>query len=171
MTKRETPDLSTMQPVPLKEHQWLERLVGEWSYEGDATMELGKPSVRFTGTESVRSIGGLWIVAEGKGDMPGGGTATTIMTLGYDPEKKRYVGNWIGTMMAHLWQYEGSLDANGKTLTLDSVGPNMFSPGTMAKFTDAIEFKSDDHRVLISHILGEDGKWQQVMVATYRRKR
>jgi hypothetical protein len=32
-----------------------------------------------------------------------------------------------------------------------------------------MEFKSDDERVLTSHILGDDGKWTQFMEATYRR--
>jgi hypothetical protein len=33
-----------------------------------------------------------------------------------------------------------------------------------------IEFKSDDHRVLTSHILGDDGEWHQFMTAHYRRR-
>ncbi len=64
-------------------------------YEVDAPMEPGKPPAKFKGTESVRSLGGLWTQAEGRGEMPGGGTATMMMTLGYDPQRKRYVGTWI----------------------------------------------------------------------------
>jgi len=47
--------------------------------------------VKFNGTESVRSLGGLWILAEGQGETPGSGSATTILTLGYDPQRKRFV--------------------------------------------------------------------------------
>jgi hypothetical protein len=39
----------------------------------------------------------------------------------------------------------------------------------MAKYKDVIEFKSDDHRVLTSHMLGDDGEWHGLMVANYRR--
>src|SRR6266542_7081305 len=100
-----------MKTEPQKEHQWLQKLVGEWTFEAEATMGPGKPTERAEGTESVRSLGGLWFLAEGQGEMPGGGAATTLMTLGYDPQKKRYVGAWIGSMMTHLWVYDGELDA------------------------------------------------------------
>lgn len=113
---------------------------------------LGKPPIQFSGTEKVRSLGGLWYVAESEGTMPGGGTATMMLTLGYDPLKKRYVSTWIGSMMSYLWISEGSVDASGNVLTLDSVGPNMAVPGTMAKFQDVSEFKRNDHRVLTSRM-------------------
>ena len=56
-------------------------------------------------------------------------------------------------------------------LTLDTEGPSFAGEGKMAKYKDMIEFKSDDHRVLTSHVLGDDGKWHQFMTAHYRRKK
>jgi hypothetical protein len=160
-----------MNAKPQKKHEWLHKLIGEWTFEVEATMEPGCPPGHFQGSESVRSIGGLWIVAEGQGEMPGGGTATTMMTLGYDPQKKRYLGTWIGSMMTHLWLYDGALDAAKKVLTLDTEGPNMAVEGKMAKFKDVIELKSDDHRILTSHTLGDDGKWRHFMTANYLRRK
>ena len=156
---------------PQREHQWLQKLVGEWTFEADATMKPGEPPVKSKGTESVRSLGGLWILAEGQGEMPGCGPATTMLTLGYDPQKKRYLGTWIGSMMTHLWTYNGALDPAGGVLTLDTEGPSMAGDGKLAKYQDVIEFKSDDHRILSSQILGEDGKWNRFMTAHYRRKK
>lgn len=158
-----------MNEAPQKEHHWLERLVGEWTYETEAIVESGKPPEKFTGTESVRSLGGLWILCEGRGIMPDCGMATTIMTLGYNPQKNRYVGTFIGSMMSHMWIYNGELDPAGKVLTLDTEGPDFTATGTMAKYKDVIEFKDDTHRVLSSHTLGEDGKWRKFMSANYRR--
>jgi len=160
-----------MMEEPQRQRQWLQKLVGEWTFEGEATMESGKPPERFTGTESVRSLGGLWILAEGQGEMPGGGPATTIMTLGYDPKKERFVGTFIGSMMTHLWLYDGGLDAAEKVLTLNTEGPDMSAEGKMTRSKDVIEFKSDDHRVLTSYMLGDDGKWREVMRAHYRRQK
>jgi hypothetical protein len=162
---------STIKNEQQKEHQWLQKLVGEWTYESEVAMGPERPPEKGTGTESVRSLGGLWILAEGQGDMPGCGAATTMMTLGYDPQTKRYMGTWIGSMMTHLWVYDGELDATEKLLTLDSEGPAMSDEGKMAKYRDAIEFKGDDHRVLTSHVLSDDGKWHEFMTAHYRRQK
>lgn len=165
-----------MEKVELqKEHRWLEKLVGEWTAEADQAIEPGKSQEPWT--ETGRSLHGTWVLVEGKGEMPGGGgAATTVMTLGYDPQKKRFVGTWIGSMMTHLWIYDGELDAAGKVLTLESEGPKMDAEGKlvegqMAKYRDIMEFESDDHRVLTGNILGDDGEWHQFMTAHYRRKR
>jgi hypothetical protein len=171
METSNTQQETAMKTEPQKEHQWLQRFVGEWTFEGEAPMEPGQPPSQFTGTESVRSLEGLWFLAEGQGEMPGGGPATTMLTLGYDSQKQRYVGTWIGSMMTHLWVYEGELDADERVLTLKAQGPSMASEGKMTQYKDVTEFKSDDHRVLTSHVLGDDGNWQQFMTANYRRKK
>jgi hypothetical protein len=160
-----------MNATPQKEHRWLERLVGEWTYETEADMGPGKPAERAKGVETVRSIGGLWIVAEGQGEMPGGGPATSIMTLGYDPRTKKYTGTWIGSMMTHLWISEGSLDPAGRVLTLASEGPSMTDESKTDTYHDVIEVERDDHRVLRAYVLGSDGQPRQFMTSHYWRKR
>lgn len=160
-----------MMAEPQKEHQWLQRLMGEWTYEIEMKMKPDEPPVKSQGTETVRSLGGLWIVAEGQGEMPGGGMGTSIMTLGYDPQKKRFVGTWVGSMMTNLWVYDGALDAAGSVLTLDSEGPGMAGDGTMASYQDIIELTSDGRRIMRSQVLGGDGKWQQFMTMSFHRKK
>ncbi len=158
-----------MQPQAQKEHEWLQRLVGSWTYETEATMGPGQPPVKMTGSEVVRSLGNVWVLCEGQGECPGEGTGYTIMTLGYDPAKKRFVGTFIGSMMANLWIYDGALDSTGKKLVLDSEVPSFSGDGTMAKYQDKIEIKDDNNRVLSSSVLGPDGKWQPFMTSNYRR--
>ena len=160
-----------MNAEPQKEHVWLQKLVGEWTFESESLAEPGKPAEKCEATESVRSLGGLWILAEGRGEMPGGAPATMLMTLGYDPQKKRFVGTWVGSMMTHLWIYDGALDAAERVLTLESDGPSMAGDGKMARYRDVIELTSDDHRTLTSSALGDDGVWHQFMTANYRRKK
>ncbi|NJL39506.1 MAG: DUF1579 domain-containing protein [Leptolyngbyaceae cyanobacterium RM2_2_4] len=162
---------SMMNAQPQKEHQWLQKLVGEWTYETEALMSPDQPSEKTAGTESVRSLGELWIVAEGQGEMPCGGTATTMMTIGYDSQKQRYVGTWVGSMMDYLWVYDGELNATENTLTLCNEGPSMSGNGKMAKYKDVIGFKDDDHRVMTSYALNDDGQWHQFMNVNYSRKK
>lgn len=155
---------------PQKEHQWLQKLVGEWTFESEAVMAPDQPPMKSQGSESVRSLGGLWTLGEGQGQMPDGSDATTMMTLGYDPQTKRFVGTWIGSMMTNLWVYDGELDADGRVLSLYSDGPSMSGDGTTARYRDAIEIVSDDHRIMTAAVQGEDGSWHQFMTAHYRRK-
>ena len=154
---------------PQQEHAWLHRLVGEWRYEVESQMAPDAPPERSSGTESVRSLGGLWIVAEGQGEMPDGDPATTLMTLGYDPAQGRYLGIFIGSMMTHMWVYDGKLDADERVLSLECDGPSMQGDGGVARYQDAIELKSDDHRVLTASVRGDDGEWHTFMTANYWR--
>ena len=157
-----------MPAQPQSEHRWLEKLVGAWTFESECEMGPGKPREKFKGTQNIRSIGGLWILGEGQGEMPGGGVGTMVLTLGYDPQRKRYVGTWFGSMMTALWVYEGERDAAG-VLTLTTKGPSFAGDGTLSNYHDIIEVKSDDHYVLRSEVQGEDGKWFEFMSAHYRR--
>jgi hypothetical protein len=153
---------------PQAEHAWLHRLEGDWVSEAACVLP-GQPPATFRGTESVRRLGELWILAEGEGDMPESGTMQTLLTLGYDPARQRYVGTFIGSMMTHLWRYEGT--RAGDVLTLDTEGPDvMVNDGSMARFQDIIELVDADHRTMTSRMLGKDGEWRQFMTARYRRK-
>ena len=158
-----------VEATPQQEHQWLQQLVGEWAIEGEAAMAPGQPPEKFTGTESVRSIGGLWTLGEGNGCMPDGSPAISLLTLGYDPDKGRFVGTFIASMMTYLWLYDGELDASSKVLTLSAEGPDFSNPGKKGKYQDIIEIKDTDHRVFSSQMLDADGKWQEFMRANYRR--
>src|SRR5262245_44558224 len=85
---------------PLKEHEWLKQFVGEW--DSDASQEPGKPPQKGKLTESARMLGELWIVAEIKSTDPNQ-PMTGVLTIGYDPEKKKYVGTWIDSTSSYLW--------------------------------------------------------------------
>lgn len=149
----------------LKEHSILDRLLGDWVVSSEG--ETKHPDW----IETVRSLHGIWFVAEGNGEMPGGGAATTVMTLGYDPNKGKYVGTWIGSMMGYLWVYEGSVDESGNTLTLETVGPDMEAEGRMCNYRETITFLDDDTRTFSSSVEKPDGSWETFMTMAYRRKR
>jgi len=160
-------DIPCHKAEPRPEHEWLNRLVGDWSFEGECVMGPDQPAMKSTGSAKIRSLGGLWILCEGEGDTPDGTPMESIITLGYDPAKQRFVGTFIASMMTHLWPYEGTLQ--GDVLTLNSEGPSFLGNGGMAKYQDIMEVMDGDHWMLRSRTPGEDGKWVEFMTGHYRR--
>jgi hypothetical protein len=156
--------------VPGDHHKWLQQLVGDWTVTSEAHIGPGAEPMKMDFTDSVRSIGGLWILSEGKAEF-GGMPFTSVMTLGYDLTEKAFVGTWIDSMQTHLWTYRGTLDDSKKVLTLETTGPSFTDPTVMVPYRDVIEIKSPDHRTLTSSMLGDEGTWTAFMKADYRRKK
>jgi hypothetical protein len=155
-------------PAPTKEHEWLQQFAGEWDAEVEIAMAPGQPPMKSKGTNRARLLGGFWMLEEGQSTtMP----YSFILTLGYDPEKKKYIGTWADSMTSYLWHYVGSVDTSGKILTLETEGPFPGAPSNQTKFREVTEFKSKDHRVFTSSRLGEDGRWTTHMTVNLRRRK
>ena len=142
------------------EHRWLHKLLGDWTYEMP-----GQDGKVYTGKSHVRKIGELWIQEEM--DM---GDDLSLMTLGYDANKKRYVGTFLSTMGGFLWVYDGALDEKGRMLVLDAEGPDMQDPKKLSRYRDVVEIVSDDERMLRGQFW-KDGDWVELMRMTFRRVR
>ena len=76
-------------PEPQKQHLWLQRLVGEWTFETECSPGPDQPPMKMTGTETVRTLGGLWTIGEGEGEMPGGGSCRSSMRGGMGGPPRR----------------------------------------------------------------------------------
>lgn len=158
-----------MKTDPTPQHEWLKGFAGEWVFEGECNTGPGQPLMKASGKESARMIGDLWVVGEGSGEMPGGGTMTSLMTIGFDPVKGKFVGSWVGSPTASMFLYEGELEADGKTLPLHCEGPSMADPTKTAHYKDVVVLNEDGTRELRSHMKGDDGQWVHFMTARYRR--
>lgn len=157
-----------MQAEITTQHRWLERLVGDWDVSDTA---ITAPPAEPPWTERVRRIGGLWIACEGRGLMPDGEPAETLLTLGYDAARDRYIGTWIGSMMAHLWHYDGTLEPTGNVLTLHSEGPDFQSEGRHLPYQDIITFIDDDHRTMTALVNRPGKSWEKLMEVHYWRRK
>ena len=155
-------------PTPQKEHAFLQKFVGEWNSEGKGVAGPDQPPMECKGSTTSRMLGGFWMISEGKNESMGQ-PMESVMQIGFDPKKGKYVGTWTDSVFNHLWHYEGTVE--GDTLTLNAEGPNMMEPGKMAKYRDVFEFKSPDHYTLNSSAQGEDGKWTTFMTSEFRRKK
>lgn len=153
---------------PAAEHQWLQRMIGEWTVASECRMSPDQPVFQLSGHEVVRTLGGLWVIAEGKGSTPDGG-CDSVMTLGFDPAHNAFVGTFIGSTMTHLWLYRGHFSEDGRQLVLEAEGPSFAGDGSLTLFRDIIEFVSDDQRQMHSLVLNPDGQWQQFMTTRYHR--
>ena len=165
----ETQEPIEMGTKPIPEHAWLQQLVGDWRVETVMNMGPEQPEQTSQGTESVRSLGGLWAFTEGRSTMPDGAPIEHYSALGYDVSFKEYRGCWFASVSSHLWKQVGELSVDGKTMTLNCVGPNMTKEGETANYRDVIEIIDENHRTMISYGQDENGEWQEFMKARYTR--
>ncbi len=153
----------------LPQHQWLQQYVGEWDVTNRTIPAPGEEAEEWTSTQVVRCLGGIWIVSETEGADPEA-PYTTQLTLGYDPELKRFVGSWIGTMQAKLWTLSGTLNENQSVLTLESRGQDFRDPTRSTNYREQIEFHESGLRSAVSSMLVEDGSWMPFAIVEARRR-
>ena len=160
-----------MQTEPVAEHHWLKKFVGVWTISGTCDMGPEQGEAIWSSEERVRLLGDLWVVGEATGTMPDDGEAmTSLITIGFDPAKGRFVGSWVGSPMAYMFVYEGTLDEERRVLTLETRGPAMHDPTELVRYQDIVEWLDDDTRTLrsVMHPSG-GGEVVEMMRATYTR--
>ena len=151
-------------PGAVPEHEFLKKFVGQWEAQSEGSGMKGEAIMNSA------MLGDLWVVNTSEHKMSGM-DMKSIQMIGYDAEKKKYVGIWADSMINYMWRYEGTLDESGKKLTLEAKGPSMTGDGTMKNYRDAYEFKDDDTILATSSMQGEDGKWTVFMEGTAKRRK
>lgn len=149
------------------EHEWLMHLLGSWTTETHCIMDAEGTEASFEGRETFRALGDVWVVGDqemGPAEAP---DITSVITLGYDTARSRYVGSWVGSPMNYLVTYEGSRD--GGVLTLDAEAPDIADPNKTARYQDILEIVSDNERIFRSQMEQPDGSWKQFMRAVCTR--
>jgi hypothetical protein len=168
MSTNEAQDMP-MGTKPVKEHEWLKNLIGEWRTEAEMMMAPDQPPMQSSGTETVTDLGGLWAIAEGRAQMPGGEEMIYKSGIGYDVSFKEYRGFWVASVSSHLWKYTGEMSADGKKLTLNCVGPHMEKDGETANYRDVHELIDDRTRTMTSFGQQDNGEWTQFMKVEFTR--
>lgn len=136
---------------------WMDRLVGEWTFEGHGVPD--NPGQHRTGTETVTRRG-VWTVIESSDDAR--------FQLAMNPETGKVVGDFVHWQDASLWTYEGAVE-DGR-LHLRSRGPSFDVEGEETDYDDVFEILSPDERRLTGRLRGADGQWRDFTVTHYRRK-
>jgi len=148
---------------PGPEHDYLKKLEGTW----DATVKFGDQESKGTMTYKME-LGGRWLVGDFQADF-GGQKFQGKGLDGYDPVKKKYIGVWVDSMANSPMISEGTLDKEGKVMTMIGEGPGM--DGKPAKFKSVSETKDDDTIVFSMSSVDKDSKEQPMMTITYKRKK
>lgn len=157
-------------PMPTKEHELLKQFAGEWTAVAETVPAPGEEALKCVGTETAKMVGGYWLVSNGQAEMMGMQTSS-VLSIGYDPNKKKYIGTFLCSMDSTLWTYEGTMDESGKKLTLMTEGPSPLDPTQKAVFREVLELKDQDHKSFTSYMKTEDGNWQKFVTVEYERKK
>jgi hypothetical protein len=117
------------QTPPLKpgpEHKRMERMLGQWSYQGEAKASPLGPAGKITGSETCEWFqGGFGVVCRTKGTGPKG-PMTSMSVMSYDAARKAYtyyaissLGDNIfvrGNISGNVWTFEDTMQAEGQTM-------------------------------------------------------
>lgn len=136
---------------------WLDQLVGEWTFEGRTIPD--DPAHRRTGTETVTRRG-AWIIIESSDDAR--------FQLAFDPATGQVTGDFLNWKHPQLWTYDGAVEDD--RLHMRSRGPSFDVEGEETEYDDVFEILSPDTRRLTGRVLGHDGQWRDFTTTTYRRK-
>ena len=156
-------------PAPTTEHQFLLQFVGDWSFESECIMGPDQPPNVTKGTQSIKPLGAFWTLGAMESPGPDGNPMHSMMTLGFDPVRGKFVGSFIASCMTHHWLYEGTLDTTGRILTLDAEGPSFAGDGSMAKYQDIIEAVDHETYLFSSQIQDASGNWVRFMHGKHTR--
>lgn len=132
-------------PQPTAEHELLASNVGVWNVECEFNMGPGQPPMKVNARETVERFGGFYTVSLFESEMFGApykGRAT----VGYDPQKKKYVSTWIDSMSPSIFAFEGGYDAGRKKLEMHGEGPDCMG-GAMAQYRTTEERVNPNERI------------------------
>ena len=157
-------------PQPTVEHNRLKEGAGVWKVESTFYMDPNPevPPMVSQAKETIEMFGEFWACSVYESDFMGQPFRGKSM-LGYDPEKKSFVGTWIDSVTPFLWTFTGQLDDEKKVLLLETEGPRWGVMGTSAKYRERHEFVDADHRTTASSIQNDDGSWFTFLRTDCRR--
>jgi hypothetical protein len=157
--------------TPGDAHKKLEQFVGTWNVEAKVWVNgpKGEPSVSKGTAEYKLALGGRYLQQEFSGEMMGQ-PMNGVGYTGYDNFGKKYVSFWIDNMSTAMSTMEGTMDKEGKTLTMwgKMDEPSTGEKGKKVKYVTRVVDK--DKHVFESYDVTSFGEKQPVMVITYTRK-
>jgi hypothetical protein len=152
---------------PGKEHERLQKLVGEWDVAVKSYETPDKPVESKAVARMETMLEGRFLRQTFEGEF-GGVKFTGIGITGYDNAQKKYTGVWIDNMGTGIMHLSGEYDEATKTTT--EIGEATTPIGPM-KFRMVTKHVNDDKFTFTMHMSLADGNEQLMMESTYTRKK
>ena len=158
--------------TPGEPHKMLEESVGTWDAEVKAWMNgpNGEPLISKGTSEQKMVLGGRYLQQDFTGDMieqPLAGTGFT----GYDNFKKKYVSFWIDNMGTGMSTMEGTMDKDGKAVTMWGKMDEPMTGEKDKKVKYVTRFVDKDTQVFEVYDVKTYGEKKPTMQITYKRRK
>ena len=155
-------------PQPTKEHHLLLNHVGNWRVECTYFMDPSHPPFEVVASETIEMVGHFWSQSRFKADM-GEFVLEGSATMGFDPDKRKWVSTWIDNANPTLFHVEGDLDEDAGVLEMVGRGP---SPVDEEETTYRTVEKAIDQntRTLDMYVTLPTGDELQMFSYTYHRE-
>jgi len=158
----------TPDPIQSPQHDRLLAKVGTWDVNCSYYMGPDCEALEAPGVDVVEAVGAFWTVGHFSCELPG----THIVgraTLGYDPERQKYVSTWFDSANPFLYYFEGQLSADGNKLEMtgDNIDP---TTRNLVKYR-SVETRIDDNtRTLQLFVEFETDHEIQILQYRYTRR-
>ncbi len=151
--------------TPGAPHKLLASLEGSWITRTMSWMEPGKPPMETTGTcEQKMLLDGRYLQQTYTGNMTGE-PFTGINLLGFDNHAKKYVSAWIDSMSSGIYYFEGTADADGKTITQESSYDDpVKGPTTWRSVTRIVDDNTLQYEMYLKPRRGKEEKMMEMTV-------
>jgi hypothetical protein len=156
-------------PKPTPHHVAMQAQEGTWDAEVTVNMGPGQPPAVSKGTEVNKMLrGGLWLQSEFASDMMGTPFEGRGL-FGYDPATGQHVGTWVDSMAMAPSHPRGTCKDGCREVTMTFDGQDM--RGRNVTYKEIAVQKDADHRTMTMFTKPKGGKYAQVMVIEYVRRK
>jgi hypothetical protein len=148
---------------PSDEHLRLKGDVGTWT--GKMTLQVpgsDEPMTMDIKETNTMMDGGLWLLSDFEA-----GPFKGHAQIGYDAQKKKYVGTWIDNSSSHLSVMEGAYDAASHKMTMTFHGLDATS-GELKPMKSVTTYQGKDKRHFVMYVQNDD-KWVESFQMQYER--
>ena len=152
---------------PGKEHERLQKMVGEWDVAVKSYEAPDKPVESKAVAKMETMLEGRFLRQTFEGEF-GGRKFTGVGITGYDNAQQKYTGVWIDNMGTGIMHLSGEYDEATKTTTETGVAATPLGEMTFRMVTKEV---NDDKFTFTMHMALPDGNEQLMMESTYTRKK